>query len=49
MVLLMETGIVIQYPLAFKYLECRDACLKGLDRAFRDRYLRDDVLDENID
>ena len=37
------------YPLAFKYLEWRDACLKGLDRAFRDRYLRDDVLDENID
>ena len=37
------------YPLAFRYLEWRETCLKALKRALANMHLRDDIIDENID
>ena len=37
------------YPIPFKYLEWRNFCLKAVDLAAKNMYLRDDVIDEDIE
>ena len=37
------------YPLPFYYLDWRDVCLKAIDKAFKNVYQRDEIIDENLE